>query len=76
MSTKKPFTKQEEKIMNLLVKAHNEFLEIKQTHPSDINEWVDGIHRCQNILILRIMRRDYPKDFKTAKSVKVRRINF
>lgn len=65
---KRPTTKEEERIMSYLVKAHNEFIKMEQTHPSDMNEWVDGLHRCQNVIIQRIMRRDYPRYFKTLKS--------
>ena len=61
--SKSPFIEKEKEIMGLLVEAHNKFIELKQTHPSDITEWVDGIHRCQHILQARIVRRDYPDDF-------------
>ena len=57
---KKPFTEQEEEIMNLLVEAHNKFVEMEQMHPDDMREWVDGIHKCQNVLKGRVVTRDYP----------------
>ncbi len=60
---KKPFTKQEEEIMNLLVEAHSKFVEMEQMHPDDIREWVDGIHKCQNVLKGRVVTRDYPDIF-------------
>jgi hypothetical protein len=60
---KKPFTEQEEEIMNLLVEAHNKFVEMKQMHPDDLREWVDGIHKCQNVLKGRVVTRDYPDIF-------------
>ena len=60
---KKPFTKVEQEIMDLLVEAHNKFVELKPTHPSDITEWVNGIHRCQKTLMARVVRRDYPNEF-------------
>jgi hypothetical protein len=63
---KKPFTKEEKEVMDLLVKAHNKFAKIEQTHPSDMNEWVDGIHRCQSILQGRVVRRDYPDIFHSC----------
>jgi hypothetical protein len=63
---KKPFTKEEKEIMDLLVEAHNKFAKIEQTHPSDINEWVDLIHRCQSILQGRVVRRDYPDVFHSC----------
>jgi len=64
---KKPFKKKEEKVMNLLIKAHNEFLKLKRTHPSELQEWIAGIHQVQNTLIQRILRRDYPQ-YLTSKN--------
>jgi len=64
---KKPFKKKEEKIMNLLIKAHNKFLELERTHPSELQEWISGIHQSQNTLIQRILRRDYPQYFTKNK---------
>lgn len=60
---KKPFTEQEQEIMNLLVEAHNKFVEMEQMHPDDMREWVDGIHKCQNVLKGRVVTRDYPDVF-------------
>lgn len=61
--SKKPFTKEEEQIMSLLVEVHNKFLDIEQTHSNDIKEWVDGIHKCQSVLKGRVIIRDYPDVF-------------
>lgn len=63
---KKPFTKQEEEIANLLVEAHNKFVRMEQMHPDDIREWVDGIHICQNVLKGRVVTRDYPEVFHNS----------
>lgn len=57
-----PFTQEEEKIMNLLIEAHNLIQELPD-HKKFINEWVDGIHKCQNVLIVRMVGRLYPKVF-------------
>jgi len=59
----KPIPKEEKEIMDLLVQAHNKFIQLEPTHPSDISEWVDGIHRCQHVLQARIVRRDHPDVF-------------
>tara|TARA_R110002051_G_scaffold162120_1_gene233660 strand:- start:202 stop:534 length:333 start_codon:yes stop_codon:yes gene_type:complete len=37
---KKPFTDKEQKIMDLLVEAHNNFIELERTHPMEMTEWV------------------------------------
>ena len=36
-------------------------LTIERQHPSERDEFVDGIHRCQNQLAWRIVQRTYPK---------------
>ena len=61
-----PFTQEEKQIMDLIVDAHNKFLQLKQTHPNEINEWINGIHYLQNVLGWRILRRDYPAEFITV----------
>ena len=60
---KNPFTKKEQEIMGLLVKAHNKFIEMEQMHPDDIREWTDGVHKCQGVLKGRVVTRDYPNIF-------------
>lgn len=57
--------KEEREIMELLVKAHNLYVKLNPTHPSDIPDWCNGIHNLQGILSRRILRRDYPNDFVT-----------
>ena len=60
---KKPFDKVEQEITDLLVKAHSKFIEMEQMHSDHIREWVDGIHKCQNVLKGRVVTRDYPDVF-------------
>ena len=60
---KKPFTEEEQEVMNLLVEAHNKFVKIEAMHPDHIREWVDGIHKCQTVLKSRVVTRDYPEFF-------------
>jgi hypothetical protein len=60
---KKPFTEQEEEIISLLLEAHNKFVKLEQMHPDDTREWVNGIHKCQNVLKGRVVTRDYPDVF-------------
>lgn len=61
----KPFTEEEEEVMNLLIEAHRKFSKIEQTHPSDKSNWINGIHSLQDILMTRVTRKDYPNYFKT-----------
>lgn len=62
---KTPFTDKEQKIMDLLVEAHNNFIELDRTHPMEITEWVSNFHKLQDLLGLRVLRRDYPEIFTT-----------
>lgn len=70
MKKKVPFTKEESKIMDLLVKAHNEFVKLESSHPSEITDWVNGIHTLQRLLGHRILRREYPSFYNTNKNFK------
>ena len=63
---KRPFTNEEQYIMDLLVKAHNRFALQEQTHPDDMREWVDGLHEMQSVLMQRVVRRDYPDFFSST----------
>jgi len=56
-------TQQEGKVMDALVEAWNEYIKLEKQHPSDINEFGDGIHKCQHALTIRILRRDYPEGY-------------
>lgn len=58
-------TEQEGRVMDSLVTAWNEFTKLKTTHPSETNDFMNSIHQCQNILCMRILRRDYPEGYPT-----------
>ena len=60
---KKPFTDEEQKVMDLLVKAHKNFLSLERTHSMEINEWILSFHKLQDLLGSRVLRRDYPETF-------------
>ena len=62
------FTKEEALIMEKLVDAHNLYVKLESTHPSDIHDWVTSLHNLQNILSMRILQRDYPLLFPTKKN--------
>ena len=59
----KPFTKAEQEIMNLIVNAHNKFVELERGHKMEIQEWVTAIHQLQSILSHRCLRRLFPSHF-------------
>jgi len=58
---------QEREIMALLVSAWNKFKVMEQTHPDHKRDFADGIHKCQDQIIHRVVQRDYPSDFPTHK---------
>lgn len=57
------FTKDEEKIMRLLVLAHETFSDLDPYHPDHIHEWAASLHNMQRILAMRLVRRDHPELF-------------
>jgi len=57
---KKAFKEDEQKIMDSLVDAWNGFVKLKRLHPSDGNDFMHGIHKCQCVLSSRVLVRDYP----------------
>lgn len=61
-------TDQEGKVMDSLVNAWNQFIKLGSQHPSEVNDFADGIHKCQHQLCMRILRRDYPKGYPSYKS--------
>lgn len=58
-----PFSDEEKEIMDLLIEAHRKYCQLKPLHPSDITDWVNGLHKLQDILIVRTVFRKYPKYF-------------
>jgi len=58
----------EQKTMDALVLAYGEFLKLDRTHPDEMRDFVNGIHRLQELLAVRIARRDYPEGWPTYKA--------
>jgi hypothetical protein len=56
-------TQQEGKVMDALVEAWNEYIKLEKQHPSDIDEFKNGIHKCQHALIIRVLRREFPEGY-------------
>lgn len=53
-------TEDEGKVMDSLITAFNEFCKLGRQHPDEIRDFTDGIHKCQDLLAVRIARREYP----------------
>lgn len=58
-------TPEEREIMDLLALAWNTFVLLPVTHPNHTDDFADGIHRAQDVIINKIVQRDYPDDFPT-----------
>jgi len=67
MKKKKAQTKKEKKVMDSLTKAWRLFCKLPQTHPMHKGEFCTAIHHAQDILIHKIVQRDYPEIFPVHK---------
>jgi hypothetical protein len=63
----KGFIDQEQDIMDKIVEVHNMYIELEKMHPSDLPELVNSIHNLQQIMDMRILRRELPNTFPTYK---------
>ena len=53
----------EEEVLNKLSEAFSLFYKLEKQHPKDLNEFVNGIHQCQQIISLRFARYYRPDIF-------------
>jgi len=60
-----PYRDQEQEVMNNLVNAWNNYYKLSYMHPSDNIDFCNGIHKCQDVINRRVLRRDYPKEYAT-----------
>jgi len=54
-------------VMDHLVDAWNEFMNLERQHPDEVDDFRNGLHRCQYALTMRILRRDYPEGYPIKK---------
>lgn len=47
--------------MDHLLKAHEAFLSLQRNRPDEQRDWVDGMHRLQDLLANRVLHRLYPE---------------
>lgn len=64
-----PYTPEEKELMEHLAEATRIFNKLNKTHPCHNKDFTDGIHKCQDVIIHRIVQRDYPSTFPTYKEV-------
>ena len=58
-------TEEEGEVMDALVGAVESFDELPSQHPDEQRDFYDAIHRCQDLLAVRAMRRLYPRGWVT-----------
>ena len=54
-------TQLEGEVMDALITAWNKFVGLQRQHPDEQRDFADGIHKCQDLLAVRIARREYPQ---------------
>lgn len=55
--------KTEKEILELSAQCWNNFTNLKQTHPNDIDEFAKAVHQIQQLIAVRICRRTHPDIF-------------
>lgn len=53
----------EKRVLHYLREAHNRFQALPDKHPAEDREWVDAIHRMQNLIAFRVARRADPDEW-------------
>lgn len=59
------FTEQEQIVHNHLMNSYGDFLKLDREHPDELRDFVDCIHRLQDLLAMRVLRRCYPYGWPT-----------
>lgn len=62
---KRYITNDEEKYMKSLVEAVNSYIRLDIQHPSERKDFIDSVHRCQDLIAVRVARRVCPDVFPT-----------
>lgn len=55
------FTFAEKRCNDALMLAYQEFIDLPRQHPDEMRDFVDPLHRLQDLLAVRIARRLYPQ---------------
>lgn len=58
-------TDNEGEVMDALVIVWNKFVGLERQHPDELEMFSEGIHKCQNLLAVRIARREFPEGWPT-----------
>ena len=53
----------EEELLKMLCECWNKFKELESQHPSETDDFCNGIHECQDVIALRFARKYRPDIF-------------
>jgi len=70
---KNGLNEEEGKVMDDAISCYENYRKIgndKYSHPDDLREFVDAIHKIQSLLMSRIVRRLYPNGWTTINKTK------
>ena len=59
------FSPGEQAVMDDLMSAYEKFITLPREHPDELRDFVDGIHKCQDQLGMRVLRRLLPDGWPT-----------
>jgi hypothetical protein len=59
---KKELTEEEKEVLEAILKAHNLFVALSGNR--NLAEWCDNLHKLQDIIGLRLLRRIHPEIYK------------
>lgn len=59
------WTLAEKRCHDALMRAYQEFIDLPRQHPDEMRDFVDPLHRLQDLLAVRIVRRVFPQGWPT-----------
>jgi hypothetical protein len=57
----------EKECMNGLMQAFKAWLKMERQHPDEMRDFIDPLHRMQDLLAVRVVRRIFPDGWPTHK---------
>jgi hypothetical protein len=58
-------TEDEQEVMNKLNECYAAFFALGREHPDEMRDFIDGVHRIQDVMAVRVVRRCYPEGWPT-----------
>jgi len=63
MAEEKDRVEGELRVLDWILYAHKEFCSLPSQHPNEMADWVDGVHRLQDLIAMRVAREYRPDIF-------------